>query len=616
MVSAQQQQEISGLLKARRTDEARALVRAALAADDRDEAMLALAGMLAAQAGDAADAAIHLAKLLARRPDDRATRLNLAQAHIATGAFERVSPLFDGQPRDPAMDRIEAYAALRTGAWERARMLYKSVLKATPADADSWANLASACMAAGDVQAAITSLEEAITLRRGDVRFYLALADVLDRAERPVERLRVAADAAALAPNDPAVQLALGLAHAAMDDMPSAETALRRAIDLAPADPGAYLELGLLLETHNRLEALDTLIASAAPRLGDELNLLRAWSALRARRIDQAAAFAQAIPSSISPLRRYQVQAQIAARGEDPAVAFALFERMNAAALAEAAEPPEPSYRATVEAETAALMRAKLAPNAAPVPGAPIFVLGFPRSGTTLVDTLLGRLPNTHVLEEQPLISAVQRSIGSIDEVLALEPSDAAGLRDRYHELLERQVPGGSAMRIVDKHPLHMTRMPLIDRMFPGAPILLVERHPCDVVLSCFMANFRLNLAMRSFTVLHEAALTYDAVFTAWREAEARLSLNVHRVRYERLVAAPEAEMRAALDFLGATFNADVLDNVAAAQERGRIRTASYAQVTEPIYQSAVSRWTQYRDQLSPVIPILAPWVERLGYEL
>lgn len=616
MVDAQRQQEISALLKARRIHEARTLVRKTLETSDRDDSLLALAGMLAAQVGDASDAALHLARLLARRPDDRATRLNLAQAYVAQGEFEQVPLLFDRQRRDPAMDRIEAYAALRTGAWERARQLYREVLGAKPDDADSWANMASACMAEGYVQEAITSLEEAITLRRSEVRFYLALADVLDRAERPVERLRVAGDAAALAPNDPAVQLAFGLAHAAMDDMASAEAALRRAIALAPTDPGAYLELGLLLETHNRLEALDMLIASATPRLGEELNLLRAWSALRSRRFDQAAAFAEAIPPTISPLRRYQVQAQIAERRNDPSVAFVLFERMNAAAVAEAAERSEQSYRATIEAETAALRRATLMPNGAPAANTPIFVLGFPRSGTTLVDTMLGRLPKTHVLEEQPIIAALQRLAGSIDDVLSLDQSAAAALRDRYYEMLEQLAPDRSTLRIVDKHPLHMARMPLIDRLFPGAPILLVERHPCDVVLSCFMANFRLNHAMRSFTRLEEAALTYDAVFTAWQEAETRLSLNVHRVRYERLVASPETEMRSALDFLGATFEADVLDNVAAAQERGRIRTASYAQVVEPIYQRAVSRWTRYRDQLSPVIPILAPWAQRLGYEL
>jgi hypothetical protein len=180
--------------------------------------------------------------------------------------------------------------------------------------------------------------------------------------------------------------------------------------------------------------------------------------------------------------------------------------------------------------------------------------------------------------------------------------------------MLEALVPSASAQRIIDKNPLHMARMPLIDRLFPGAPILFVERHPCDVVLSCFFANFRLNHAMRSFTDIEEAARTYDAVFTLWSESERRLPLNVHRVRYEHLVTDPEAEVRAALDFLALPFEPAIMDNGAAARARGHISTASYAQVQEPIYQHAVARWKRYRRQLEPVMPILEPWIARLGY--
>jgi hypothetical protein len=120
---------------------------------------------------------------------------------------------------------------------------------------------------------------------------------------------------------------------------------------------------------------------------------------------------------------------------------------------------------------------------------------------------------------------------------------------------------------------------------------------------------------MRSFTRLDEAARTYDAVFEAWSRAEALLPLKVHHVRYERMVADLAAEMRPLLEFLGLPWDDKVLDNQAAAQARGHVRTASYAQVGEPIYQRASGRWERYRDQLAPVLPILAPWVERLGYE-
>jgi hypothetical protein len=130
------------------------------------------------------------------------------------------------------------------------------------------------------------------------------------------------------------------------------------------------------------------------------------------------------------------------------------------------------------------------------------------------------------------------------------------------------------------------------------------------------MASFQLNQAMRSFTTLEEAARTYDAVFDAWTRAEAVLPLDVHRIRYERMVEDLEGEMRDLLAFLGLPWDPAVLDNRAAAAKRDHIRTASYSQVSEPIYKRAAGRWERYRKQLEPVLPILAPWAERMGYPI
>jgi len=169
--------------------------------------------------------------------------------------------------------------------------------------------------------------------------------------------------------------------------------------------------------------------------------------------------------------------------------------------------------------------------------------------------------------------------------------------------------------RVVDKMPLHMTHMPVIHRLFPAADVVLVERHPADAVLSCFMANFSPNFAMQSYTDLVEAARTYNAIFANFERARELLPLRVHRVRYERMIADLEAEMRPLLAFLNLPWREEVLDNQASAARRGAVRTASYAQIGQPLYQRAVGRWERYRAHLKPVMPVLEPWIERLGYE-
>jgi hypothetical protein len=130
------------------------------------------------------------------------------------------------------------------------------------------------------------------------------------------------------------------------------------------------------------------------------------------------------------------------------------------------------------------------------------------------------------------------------------------------------------------------------------------------------MANFQLNRAMANMTTLEDAARLYDAAQDAWTRATELLPIEVKRIRYEAMIDDLETEMRALLAFLGLEWDPGVLDNRGSAARRAHIRTASYSQVTEPIYRRAVARWERYRAQLEPIMPIVAPWVERMGYSM
>jgi hypothetical protein len=94
------------------------------------------------------------------------------------------------------------------------------------------------------------------------------------------------------------------------------------------------------------------------------------------------------------------------------------------------------------------------------------------------------------------------------------------------------------------------------------------------------------------------------------------LPVRIHRIRYERMVEDLAAEMRPLLEFLGLKWDSKVLDNRGSAARREHIRTASYSQVTEPVYRRSAGRWRRYRRQMAPVLPILAPWAELMGYEI
>lgn len=601
---------------------ARAAIETALAAEPDAPTLLAFAGLLAAQSGDAAAAIPYFRRALAAAPGDTATRINLATALVATGALAAAGAVCAVGDGDPKLLRLAAYVHQQQGRQAEAAAAYEEVVAAFPADFESWNNLGNLRAAAGDTAGAVAALQRAIALRPDRVEIVINLSNVLGDAERVETRQAVMREAARAGADNADVQVELGLAEAAAQDFEAAERAYREAIRLRPASIAAYVELGLLLETGNRIEALAALVdeAEAGGLAGAEIGFLRAWALRRQGRFAEALPLAEATPASISPVRRAQLLGEIHDRLGDPERAFAAFTEMNRAALAARRGAEEPGYRNEVAAGAALLTPERVAAwtrvEIEPGPPAPIFVVGFPRSGTTLLDTLLMNLPGLHILEEMPVLEEVERALGGAERLAELTSADANALRALYFEALGRISPPRRDQRIVDKFPLHMARIPLIARIFPDAKLVFVERHPCDAVLSCFMANFQLNRAMLSFTDMDEAARLYGIVLESWTRATALLPIDVHTIRYERMIEDLEGEMRPLIDYLGLPWDPRVLDNRAGAEQRDYIRTASYAQVAEPIYARAAGRWERYRAQMAPVLPILAPWAERLGYPM
>lgn len=601
---------------------ARAVAERALAAEPDNVALSAFVGLAAAQSGDPKAAIPHFRRALDAMPGDVAARLNLAAALLATGDFDEAGSLCAGGGDDPRLRRLAAYAFQQQGRLAESAAAYDAAVKAFPADWESFNNLGNVRAALGETDAAVAALRQAIRLRPDMAEMVINLSNVLGRAERHDARQIVMRDAARAAPGDARVQTEAGVAEAEARDFAAAEAAYRAAIRADSAYTPAYVELGLLLETQNRIDDLEALLgdAEANGAAAAELGFLKAWLLRRQGRFAEALAPALATPASIDPARRWQLIGEIHDRLGDSAAAFAAFAEMNRAAVAARPAPPGPTYLDQVAAAAALLTPARVAAwtKAAPrpVPPSPVFILGFPRSGTTLLDTLLMNMPALHVLEEMPMLDEVEAALGGEDRLADLTEAQAQALRNVYFEALEAISPPPPGSILVDKFPLHMARAPLLHRLFPDARIVFVERHPCDAVLSCFMSNFQLNHAMRAFSDIESAARLYDAAFEAWTRACDLLPLDVHRIRYETMVADLEAEMRPLLGFLGLPWDARVLDNEAAAAERDYIRTASYAQVAEPIYRRAAGRWERYRDQLAPVLPILAPWAGRMGYRM
>jgi tetratricopeptide (TPR) repeat protein len=257
----------------------------------------------------------------------------------------------------------------------------------------------------------------------------------------------------------------------------------------------------------------------------------------------------------------------------------------------------------------------------AATPGAPrrhVFLVGFPRSGTTLLELVLASHPDVVTLEERPLLEPAENEflVSPASFRRLLDAGD--GLLEPFRDLYWRQVADrGLAVAgkvFVDKLPLGSVLIPLIARLFPDARILFAERDPRDVVLSCFRRGFKLNPSMYQFISLEGAARFYDAVMSVADRYRRLVPDRVHAVRYETLVTDFEGQVRAICAFAGLEWTEGLNDFAQTARSR-TIRTPSAPQVRKGLYTSGAGQWRRYARRLAPVRPILAPWVARFGYD-
>ncbi len=252
----------------------------------------------------------------------------------------------------------------------------------------------------------------------------------------------------------------------------------------------------------------------------------------------------------------------------------------------------------------------------------PVFVLGFPRSGTTLVEQTLSAHPLISAGDELPLINDITNIMPRMLNSPLQYPEALAELwmgdqRDGLDNLRDYYLQKAAQMGVVepgaqwftDKMPLNETHLGLIALLFPASPLIHVIRHPLDVMISALSNHFTHGYFCAS--ALESAATHYVRVMDLVMHYRAEMALRYLPVRYDAMVTNQEETVRSILDFIGVPFDERCLSFH---ENRRYARTASYAQVTEPLYERSLFRHRHYRRHLEPVIPILRPTIERLGY--
>lgn len=565
-------------------------------------------------AGRAGDAGRLLRKHLHRNSRDAAARKLLA----SLGPGARPAPTLTPAEQSARQGILAAFQAQN---WPIILTHAPALLNRQPLLSDIANALGNALAANGRNAEAARVLDHAIRTDPAAPDPYLSLSSLL-RVRGEADQARAAARAALdVAPESAAAQTALGLAHLDLDATDLAETHLRRATELAPTAAPAWDALAKMLERLNRLDDLNAALNLAEAQLPDHPSILLNRTVYLGRRglhreaLETAAKIDTLAPRDAAILHATRGRALHALGQYGPA--FDAFAAMNAAAgqFSGRGTISGARYLARVTDHLAATP-ALVAPDYTTEVPQPVFLIGFPRSGTTLLETILMAHPRVALIEEHPLVNILTEGLRPDHLASDLQTIGAAAARTRAAEYLaafEARLGQPLAARIpFDKLPLNLAEAAAINRAFPRAKFVFSLRHPCDVILSCFMQNFIPNDAMENFRSLDAAATLYDRVMSLWQASAARLALDSVTIRYEDLIADLPAAMAPVLAHTGL----DWTDAMARFHETSApvIRTASYAQVSQPLYRSAAGRWHHYRDQLAPVMDRLTPWITEYGY--
>jgi Tfp pilus assembly protein PilF len=540
-------------------------------------------------------------------------------------------------PDSDAAARLQRYLraaenALRASDMERAMLIADEATSAGLEHPNLLTLAAHRRMRAGADESALALLTRARQLSPRNADVLGALGQCLARCGRPREAL-VAFDAALRqAPAAAHLHFYKAMAFEELSELDHARREFERTVDLAPTHGEALARLAILAAQRGDSNAARDFASRALkcdPRQA-VARLAMAQADLGERKFVSAQSHIAGLlrDPNTGPVNRAFAQSLSgdALDGEDkPAEAFAAYAASKATLRAH--------YTPAMTGEPARARVARLANyfqdasadnwrvtadgQSEETGPAPVFLIGFPRSGTTLLEQVLASHPDVEAMEERDcLIDAVTEFMApgdGLDRLAALAPDECARYRELYWK---RAAEAGQTVArdiFIDKMPLNTILLPLVAKLFPRAKILFALRDPRDVVLSCFRRRLGMTGQMYELTTLQGAAGYYDAVMNLSLIYREKLGLDICETRHEALLADFDGETRRLCDFLELDWRAQMRDFAVRAGARN-IDTPSGAQLTRGLSQDGAGQWRRYRDQLAPVLPMLAPWAARFGY--
>lgn len=555
--------------------------------------------------GDPGAAEDHLKVAVALRPFDpqlcywQAVAVAKQQRmREARGLFEAVLAMAPGMS-EAHNDLGHVLRSL--GEYDAAERHFTRASEIRPDFIDPIYNFALSCAQRGDFQSAETWYRQVLAIDPDHVESLNNLAFSLRQQGRLEETVECYRHAIQVRPDDASCHANLAHSLENLHRLEEAQEAARRALELEPLHPLATLVLAQISRRGGDLETARLLLESQTTAV-------------------------------ISPTHAASINAELGLiydRLGDFGKAFDCWSRSNAVwrDLLGPERSRDRSYLDYIAQAKDHFTRERVAEWPTNITGsgrdAPVFLVGFPRSGTTLMEQLLDAHPCCYSSREQTLLNglldalAIEHGAGfryprMLDD---LSDDDIRRLAMKYWESADATISKAQGKNLfIDKLPLNIIELWAVRRIFPDARVIVMLRDPRDACLSAYSQSFQPNRAMVYFLELERTAQFYDAVMGLWLHFRESLGLDYLEVRYEDLVQNFRPTLERVFRFLDVEWNDSVLEYHEIAKT-GFSRTPSYQDITRPVYQQSVGRWRNYREMMEPVLPVLQKYLAAFDYK-
>jgi len=521
------------------------------------------------------------------------------------------------------------------GDIQKAMACFEKTIQINPRYLHGHNNLGMIFKESGESQKSINCFKKTIEIQPNYIQGYNNLGIVFLELERFDEAMNCFQKAIHIDPNYAKAHYNLGLVNVGLKNREQAISYFQRAIQIIPDYVQAYYSIMDILEKTHNLQQLYETIEKAEASLGNNpiIYIFKALILIKENKYTEAKTLLESRDiekyQSISPenkIKYYELLSKVYDYLNETEKSYKYFVKINQHDSKKIVNRgynkeyffKEIEINKTYFTSKNILKWNKI--NKTSEKTSPTFLVGFPRSGTTLLDTILRSHPSIEVIEEEFMVEKMksffnnfsQKNINSLDNINEDFIKKAHNIYfDKLNAVLDASKQKNKV--IIDKMPLNIMEVGFIHRVFPQSKFIFSLRHPCDCVLSCFMSRFKMNNAMVNFNDMLDAISFYNQIMSLWKQYTVELPIQFKTIKYENVVKDLKNNITTILNFLNLEWDDVMLSFNKTALNRTIINTPSYNQVIKPLYNHAIGRWERYED-IVKIYPKLEKWVKEFDY--